>query len=126
MSPKTPDQADRDIGQAIRARRVTKGMSQSKLAESVGVTFQQVQKYENGRNRISGSRLAKIAVALGCRAGDLVDGEAALGIAVQSPEGALLTSEEGSRLARAFAAIPAGAPRTALLELAEAMAHTSR
>ncbi|WP_375461128.1 helix-turn-helix domain-containing protein [uncultured Enterovirga sp.] len=99
------------------------GLSQTKLADAIGVTFQQVQKYENGINRVSGSRLAKIAVALGCRPSDLVDREALPGIAAGTPEGILLQSNDGARLARAFAAIPVGPPRRALLELVEAMAH---
>ena len=53
------------IGQKVRALRFDRGLSQSELASQVGVTFQQVQKYENGANRISAGRLALIARALG-------------------------------------------------------------
>ncbi|WP_375458914.1 helix-turn-helix domain-containing protein [uncultured Enterovirga sp.] len=123
MNPKAPEQVDRDIGKAIRARRTALGLSQTKLGEAAGVTFQQVQKYENGLNRVSGSRLSKIALALACRPSDLVDGEALPGIAAATPEGILLQSNDGARLARAFAAIPVGPQRRALLEFVEAMAH---
>lgn len=55
---------DRKLGQRVRSRRLEIGMSQEKLAELLGVTFQQVQKYEKGVNRIAASRLFDIAAAL--------------------------------------------------------------
>jgi transcriptional regulator with XRE-family HTH domain len=55
---------DKDIGQRVRVRRLEKGLSQTELAMRIGVSFQQVQKYENGRNRISASRLQRIAELL--------------------------------------------------------------
>ncbi len=57
----------------MRIRRRTIGMSQEALAEQCGVSFQQIQKYENGANRISFSRLVQIARALRCRVVDLMD-----------------------------------------------------
>ncbi|NIX76477.1 helix-turn-helix domain-containing protein [Microvirga terricola] len=62
---KVPSSADRRIGQRIRLRRLDLGMSQERLAETLGLTFQQVQKYENGKNRVSAGRLQEIARALG-------------------------------------------------------------
>ncbi len=70
---KSPDELDVALGAAVRLRRRTLGMSQEALAERCNVSFQQVQKYENGTNRISFSRLAQIATALQCRVNDLVD-----------------------------------------------------
>lgn len=61
------------LGAAVRIRRKTLGISQEALAEQCGVSFQQVQKYENGANRISFSRLVQIARALRCRVVDLMD-----------------------------------------------------
>ncbi len=61
------------LGAAVRIRRRTIGMSQEALAEQCGVSFQQIQKYENGANRISFSRLVQIARALKCRVTDLMD-----------------------------------------------------
>jgi transcriptional regulator with XRE-family HTH domain len=61
------------LGAAVRIRRKTLGISQEALAEQCGVSFQQVQKYENGANRISFSRLVQIARALKCRVIDLMD-----------------------------------------------------
>lgn len=72
-STKAPDPMDIALGAAVRIRRRTIGMSQEALAEQCGVSFQQIQKYENGANRISFSRLVQIARALKCRVTDLMD-----------------------------------------------------
>ena len=72
-SVKAPDPMDIALGAAVRIRRRTIGMSQEALAERCGVSFQQIQKYENGANRISFSRLVQIARALRCRVTDLMD-----------------------------------------------------
>ena len=72
-STKTPDPMDIALGAAVRIRRRTISMSQEALAEQCGVSFQQIQKYENGANRISFSRLVQIARALRCRVTDLLD-----------------------------------------------------
>src|SRR5690606_5983575 len=61
------------LGAAVRIRRRTIGMSQEALADQCGVSFQQIQKYENGANRISVSRLVQIARALRCRVVDRLD-----------------------------------------------------
>jgi transcriptional regulator with XRE-family HTH domain len=61
---KIPEPMDIALGAAIRIRRRTLGLSQDALAEKCGVTFQQVQKYENGANRISFSRLVQISAAV--------------------------------------------------------------
>ncbi|MFL5296681.1 MAG: helix-turn-helix domain-containing protein [Phenylobacterium sp.] len=73
LSTKAPDPMDIALGAAVRIRRRTLGISQEALAEQCGVSFQQVQKYENGANRISFSRLVQIARALKCRVVDLMD-----------------------------------------------------
>ena len=72
-STKAPDPLDIALGAAVRIRRRTIGISQEALAEQCGVSFQQIQKYENGANRISFSRLVQIARALKCRVVDLMD-----------------------------------------------------
>lgn len=59
-----PDPVDSHVGARLRLRRTLMGMSQTELAKAVGLTFQQVQKYESGANRISASRLYHIAEAL--------------------------------------------------------------
>lgn len=72
-SAKAPDPMDIALGAAVRIRRKTLGISQEALAEQCGVSFQQIQKYENGANRISFSRLVQISRALRCRVIDLMD-----------------------------------------------------
>ncbi|MGE7416106.1 helix-turn-helix domain-containing protein [Methylobacterium tarhaniae] len=58
---KAPDPVDRHVGHRVRVRRLLIGVSQEKLGDALGVTFQQIQKYEKGTNRISASRLRQIA-----------------------------------------------------------------
>ena len=67
-----PNKLDVALGLRIRQRRKSLGVSQTALAEAVGLTFQQIQKYERGFNRVSFSRLVDIAHALDCRVVDLV------------------------------------------------------
>jgi len=78
MSPKAVSNPlhplDIALGGRIRLRRVALGLSQTQLAQVVDVTFQQIQKYEHGTNRVSFSRLMQIATALRCSITDLTDG----------------------------------------------------
>jgi transcriptional regulator with XRE-family HTH domain len=62
---KAPNETDIVVGTRVRVRRKALGLSQGKLGEELGITFQQVQKYEKGTNRIGASRLLAIAEALG-------------------------------------------------------------
>ena len=61
---KSPNPTDKHVGSRVRMRRKMISMSQTKLADAIGVTFQQIQKYEKGTNRISASRLLQIAQSL--------------------------------------------------------------
>jgi transcriptional regulator with XRE-family HTH domain len=61
MAKNSIDPNDKHVGSRVRARRVELGMSQTKLADSVRLTFQQIQKYEKGTNRVSASRLLQIS-----------------------------------------------------------------
>ena len=72
---KKPNPDDALIGHNIRTRRLALGLSQEKLGEAVGVTFQQIQKYEKGSNRVGGSRLIQIAGALQTTAASLMPAE---------------------------------------------------
>jgi transcriptional regulator with XRE-family HTH domain len=63
--PKSATVVDRLIGERLRGERQRKGLSQGDLAKGVGITFQQIQKYEKGLNRVSASRLLEIARFLG-------------------------------------------------------------
>ncbi len=67
------------IGRNIRIRRSLQGLSQTALARRLGVTFQQVQKYENGRNAVSPTRLVQLSQLLGCGVEDLVRDPASAG-----------------------------------------------
>ena len=65
MTNKSPNSIEVYVGSRVRMQRLVRGMSQEKLGEQLGVTFQQVQKYEKGTNRIGASRLQHIATVLG-------------------------------------------------------------
>src|SRR5262245_4774370 len=65
MPTKKPKPTDVLVGQGVRMARLMANMSQTELGEHIGITFQQVQKYEKGGNRISSSRLAQISEVLG-------------------------------------------------------------
>lgn len=112
---------ERKIGARIRARRRQLGLSQSELAEQLGVSFQQVQKYERGANRVAASTLVAAAEALGVSIGWLVgeeaprEGEQDL-LAAFSRPGAL-------EILQAFNAIADLRSRNALLAVAEEMAR---
>lgn len=100
---------DRRLGQRMRARRLEVGMSQERLAELLGVTFQQIQKYEKGINRVAASRLFELATALDVSVGYFFEGlapEAAAGVAEE--ESAVfdaIASPEGLQLVTLFAAV---------------------
>jgi len=64
ISEKSPDPIDKHVGTRVRMRRLMLNMSQEKLAQGLGLTFQQVQKYETGTNRVSASRLQQISGVL--------------------------------------------------------------
>ncbi len=64
MSTKAPNPVDRYVGSRVRMRRIMLGMSQEKLGEALGLTFQQIQKYEKGTNRVGASRMQQISEIL--------------------------------------------------------------
>ena len=64
MNRRRSSEADKIVGRNVRVYRLAKGLSQTQLGEQLGVTFQQVQKYENGTNRIGSGRLMQISRAL--------------------------------------------------------------
>ncbi|RDI60055.1 helix-turn-helix domain-containing protein [Microvirga subterranea] len=122
---KAPSGADVHIGSRIRKRRMLLGMSQEKLGDALGVTFQQVQKYERGTNRISAGRLQCIGEVLGVPAAYFFEGlsdEPKLGNDTEGSVLDILGTNEGFRLARAFASIEDSRLRHKLVELVDAMA----
>ena len=74
MSTKSPNPVDKYVGSRVRMRRIMLGMSQEKLGEALGLTFQQVQKYEKGTNRVGASRLQQISEILQVPVSFLFDG----------------------------------------------------
>ena len=64
MSTKAPNPVDKHVGSRVRMRRIMLGMSQEKLGEGLGLTFQQIQKYEKGTNRVGASRIQQISEIL--------------------------------------------------------------
>lgn len=108
MQQKRPGDIDRHIGRRVRARRVSLSITQEQLAESLGLTFQQVQKYEKGTNRVSASRLLQIGQILGVDIAYFFDALPRAGTPESSADAALqkvLASSEGVRLIEAFATI---------------------
>ncbi len=77
-SPKDAGPVDRLIGKRVMMRRRERGLSQAALAEQLGISFQQLQKYEQGQNRITVARLAKIAAELDVAIGYFLKGAVAL------------------------------------------------
>ena len=115
---------DQHVGQRVRAQRLLKGMSQQALASALGLTFQQVQKYEGGANRVSASRLSQIAEVLGVpisyffsdlNLGDADEGEAEMRERMQRPE--------AIELIRAFYAIPDQRVRHQFLDMVKTVAQ---
>ncbi len=110
---------DRKVGQKVRTRRLEIGMSQERLAELLGVTFQQVQKYEKGVNRIAVSRLWDISVALEMPVSRFFEGVSARGVAEgrQDYVDDALATPEGAQLMALFATIKSPKVRRKVLEL---------
>jgi transcriptional regulator with XRE-family HTH domain len=133
---KTPNPIDLHVGSRVRMRRILMGMSQEKLGEALALTFQQVQKYEKGTNRIGASRLQQIAKILNVAPGFFFDGAPALeGDALQpslsefaeDDEGSsyivdFLATAEGVRLNKAFARIHNPKIRKRIIDLVVSLA----
>jgi transcriptional regulator with XRE-family HTH domain len=112
------------LGARIRVRRKSLGLSQDDLAVQVGLTFQQIQKYERGTNRVSFSRLVEIARTLKCRVQDLigdldVEGEVSDQVAAE----AVQLKETGAlELIRAYSSIRSLGRRRVVVSLAQTLA----
>jgi len=114
---------DRRLGQRVRTRRLEIGMSQEKLAEKLGVTFQQVQKYEKGVNRIAASRLHDIGVALDMSVAQIFDGIASARQSGRVDIGLYkaLATPEGAEMMTLFASIRSARMRRRALDLMRAL-----
>ncbi|MGV2103919.1 helix-turn-helix domain-containing protein [Rhizobium sp. 21-4511-3d] len=116
---------DVEVGARIRSRRKILGISQSALGERLGITFQQIQKYEKGTNRVGASRLQGIANLLGTTPAALL-GEEERGTAQKSPEleaiEKMIGTSEGASLNRAFTRIADAGVRRSIISLVKALA----
>ncbi len=134
-NPRKPNPVDVHVGGRLRLRRMLLGMSQERLGESLGLTFQQVQKYEKGVNRIGASRLFEVARVLGVNVQwffDELNGAASpVGFTERgfSESGSdahmieFLNSREGIELNRAFMRVSDPKTRRAIVELVRALAN---
>ncbi|MEM7692900.1 MAG: helix-turn-helix transcriptional regulator [Pseudomonadota bacterium] len=125
---RSANSVDSHVGSRVRLRRLELGLSQEKLADQLGITFQQVQKYERGTNRIGASRLHQIAIVLDAPITYFFEG------AAQTPtsrgaEDTPLTQALGDpatvRLVRAFASITDQQLRQKAVGIIEAIAETA-
>ena len=125
---KKPNPIDIHVGGRIRLRRNMLGMSQEKLGESLGITFQQIQKYEKGTNRVGASRLQAIASILEVPVAFFFEdapGTGNEGLAEDSSATYVvdfLSSTEGLRLNRAFVRISDPKVRSRIIDLVRALA----
>ncbi|ATQ41495.1 helix-turn-helix domain-containing protein [Caulobacter mirabilis] len=122
-----PHPVDRHVGLAIRVRRRGLGLTQTALAGRLGITFQQVQKYERGKNRVSASMLHAMAEALETSVGAFFEGlprgaAAVAGAAGRGRVAEMLAAPGGTELADAWLALPSDRMRRRLSALVRAMA----
>ena len=130
MSTKAPNPVDKYVGSRVRMRRIMLGMSQEKLGEALGLTFQQIQKYDKGTNRVGASRIQQISEILQVPVSFLFEGGPS-GIASGEgfSEGSspayvsdFLATSEGLALTRAFTRITDAKLRRSIVELVEQIA----
>jgi transcriptional regulator with XRE-family HTH domain len=109
------DPVDIAVGARIRLLRKVRGLSQQALADSAGVTFQQIQKYERGANRVSASMLSRIAGTLQAPVAEMF-GETSPASGAIDEVAALLAEPGALELLHAYAKLPRGGQRAALVD----------
>ena len=130
MSTKAPNPVDKYVGSRVRMRRIMLGMSQEKLGEALGLTFQQVQKYEKGTNRVGASRIQQISEILQVPVSFLFEGGPS---GITSPESFgesgspsyisdFLATSEGLALTRDFTRISDAKLRRSIVDMVEQIA----
>lgn len=126
MKTKAVLDTDKEIGRRVKVRRLDIGLSQGKLGNAIGVTFQQVQKYENGTNRISVGRLQVIAKILKVPVSFFFDNDGGGHGSGSSQEMfALLEPAYALRLMKAFARIADRRVQRSTVELVEGLAEAT-
>ena len=123
LSPRSAGDVDIELGRRIRLRRLEKGISQIELAGHLGVTFQQVQKYEKGTNRVGAARLQQIAEVLGVDIPFFYDGD---GKEPDVDSLLVLDSVFSLQLLRAYTAIKDKTVQRKLVILVEMIAASQR
>jgi transcriptional regulator with XRE-family HTH domain len=132
MTKKAPNPIDKHVGSRVRMRRMMLGMSQEKLGDALALTFQQVQKYEKGTNRIGASRLQQISQILQVPVAFFFEGAPVLS-AGTPPEGLqeapspayvsdFLATSDGLSLTKAFMRIPDPKLRRRIVDLVQQIA----
>jgi transcriptional regulator with XRE-family HTH domain len=114
------DPIDIAVGARIRLLRKVRGLSQQALAEAAGVTFQQIQKYERGANRVSASMLSRIASTLQAPVAEMFGEVNPASGAIDEVAG-LLAEPGALELLRAYSLLPRGAPRATLVEFVRSL-----
>ena len=130
MSTKAPNPVDKYVGSRVRMRRIMLGMSQEKLGEALGLTFQQVQKYEKGTNRVGASRIQQISEILQVPVSFLFEGGPGGTISAEASAKAtspayvsdFLATSEGLALTRAFTRITDAKLRRSIVDMVEQIA----
>ena len=130
MSAKAPNPVDKYVGSRVRMRRIMLGMSQEKLGAALDLTFQQIQKYEKGTNRIGASRLQQISDILQVPVSFLFEGGPTATTSVDgvmvAPSPAyvsdFLATSEGLALTRAFTRIADAKLRRSIVDMVEQIA----
>jgi len=125
MATRKPDPVDIEVGQRIKIQRLAAGLSQTELGESIGVTFQQVQKYEKGANRVGAGRLTQIARVLNVPVNTFFEGRDSIEkVAAQGVESplSLITYPHAFRLLQAYSTLTDGELRRSIVELVERIA----
>jgi transcriptional regulator with XRE-family HTH domain len=129
MAAKSPNPTDKYVGSRVRMRRLMLGMSQEKLADQLGLTFQQVQKYEKGTNRISASRLQQMSGILEVPVPFFFEGGPSTGLTLkigeQAPSPAYITDflahADSHALVKAFMRIKNANVRRCIVRMVEAI-----
>ena len=127
MTRKSPKAADVYVGQRIKLRRMTINMSQEALADKTDISFQQIQKYEKGTNRISASRLVEISSLLGVPVEWFFEGLPGYDpnqTPMTAPILSFVSTHEGIRIANAFEAIHDPRRQMSIVQLIEAIADS--
>ena len=126
MGPKDPNEIDRLVGSRVRQRRMQRGLSQEQLAQPLGITVPQLQKYEKGQNRIGASRLHRIAALLEAPIAFFFEvntpAEGGPPAEHAAPDASVFADRATIELAMAFRRLASPAVRRALLELVRATA----